>query len=161
MKRSALVIASFLVVLCMSAGWLRGSTPATAAPSPDDAKSRNPLADQLIALEKSLPDAQKRHDRDFYKRTLTEDFISVGTDGKIHDRDEILGDLPSTQLTEYRPYDIQVVGLNESAVLVTYDAIISMQHYDDETPRYQHISSVWVKQGDQWKLKFQQATAGR
>jgi len=34
-----------------------------------------------------------------------------------------------------------------------------MVHYDDETPRYQHVSSVWVKQGDQWKLKFQQATA--
>jgi hypothetical protein len=161
MKRSGLAIVTFLVVLVLSAAWLRGTTPATAAPPPDDAKSRGPLADQLIALEKSLPDAQKRHDRDFYKRTLTDDFISVGTDGKIHDRDEILGDLPSTQLIEYRPYDIQFVPLNDGAALVTYDTIIRMEHYDDETPRYQHISSVWVKQGDQWKLRFQQATAGR
>jgi hypothetical protein len=32
---------------------------------------------------------------------------------------------------------------------------------DDEIqiPRYQHMSSVWVKQGEQWRLKFQQATA--
>jgi hypothetical protein len=160
MKRSSLAIVTFLVVLVLSAVWLRGSTPA-AAQSPDDAKARPPLADQLIALEKSLPDAEKHHDRDFYKRSLTDDFISVGTDGKIHDRDEILGDLPSTQLIEYRPYDIQVVPLNDGAALVTYDVIIRLEHYDDETPRYQHISSVWVKQGDQWKLRFQQATAGR
>jgi hypothetical protein len=161
MKSSGLVILTLLVALPLSVLCLRGTTPAAAAQSPDGAKSRTPLAAQLIALEKSLPDAQKRHDRDFYKRTLTDDFISVGTDGKINDRDEILGDLPSTQLTEYRPYNIQVVQLNDGAALVTYDAIIRMEHYDDETPRYQHISSVWVKQGTQWKLRFQQATAGR
>ena len=160
MKRSSRAIVTLLVSLALSAVWLRGSTPA-AAQSRDDAKARTPLADRLIALEKSLPDAERRHDRDFYKRTLTDDFISVGTDGKIHDRDEILGDLPSTQLIEYRPYDIQVVPLNDGAALVTYDVIIRLEHYDDETPRYQHISSVWVKQGDQWKLRFQQATAGR
>jgi hypothetical protein len=28
-------------------------------------------------------------------------------------------------------------------------------------PRYQHLSDVWVKQGDQWRLRFQQATARR
>jgi hypothetical protein len=25
-------------------------------------------------------------------------------------------------------------------------------------PRYQHWTSVWTRQGDQWKLKFQQST---
>jgi hypothetical protein len=160
MKRSSFAIVTFFITLVLSVVWQRGPTPA-AAQSPNDAKARTPLADQLIALEKSLPDAEKRHDRDFYKRTLTDDFISVGTDGKIHDRAEILGDLPSTQLVEYRPYAIQVVPLNDGAALVTYDVIIRLEHYDDETPRYQHISSVWVKQGDQWRLKFQQATAGR
>jgi hypothetical protein len=35
-----------------------------------------------------------------------------------------------------------------------------MVHYDDETPRYQHVSSIWVRQDSQWKLKFQQATPG-
>jgi hypothetical protein len=161
MKRSSLAIVAFLRVLILSAVCLQGATPATAAPSHDDEKSRSPLADQLIALEKALPEAQKRHDRDFYKRTLTDDFIAVGTDGKVHDRDEILGDLPSAQLTEYRPYDIQFVPLNDGAALVTYNVIIAMEHYDEETPRYPHISSVWVKQGEQWKLRFQQATSGR
>ena len=126
---------------------------------PDYSAQVSQLAGQLTSLEKALPEAQKKHDRDFYNRTLTDDFISIGTDGKVHPKSEIMGDFPSTQLAEYRIYNVQVVPLNDNAAVVTYDVIVRMVHYDDETPRYQHVSSVWVKQGDQWKLKFQQATA--
>jgi len=126
---------------------------------PDGSAQVSQLAGQLTSLEKALPEAQKKHDRDFYNRTLTDDFISIGTDGKVHPKSEIMGDFPSTQLAEYRIYNVQVVPLNDNAAVVTYDVIVRMVHYDDETPRYQHVSSVWVKQGDQWKLKFQQATA--
>jgi hypothetical protein len=133
---------------------------ALAAPQ-NDANSLSSLATQLIALEKSLPEAEKRHDREFYKRTLTDDYISVDTDGKSHGRDEILGDLPSSELAEFRPYNMRVVPLNDNAAIVTYDVIIVTTHYDDDTPRYQHISSIWVKQGEQWRLKFQQATPAR
>jgi hypothetical protein len=160
MKSSGLATIVVLGVLCLSFFRLQGSGN-VAAHSSDDSKPPSLVAEQLIALEKKLPEAQKEHDRDFYRSTLTEDFISIGTDGKTHPKDEILGDLPSTELAEYRPYDIRVVQLNDGAALVTYDAIIRMVHYDDETPRYQHISSIWVRQGDQWKLKFQQATAAR
>jgi hypothetical protein len=125
----------------------------------EDSAQASQLSDQLTSLEKALPEAQKKHDRDFYNRTLADDFISIGTDGKVHPKTEIMGDFPSTQLAEYRIYNVQVVPLNDNAAVVTYDVIVRMVHYDDETPRYQHVSSVWVKQGDQWKLKFQQATA--
>src|ERR1700745_4403073 len=70
-------------------------------------KALSPLAEQLISLENQLADAQKRHDRDFYARTLTADFISIGTDGKTHAREESLGDLPSTTLAGDGPPDAQ------------------------------------------------------
>ena len=124
-------------------------------------RTLSPLEQQLISFEKAIPEAQKRHDIDFYKHTLTDDFVAVGTDAKLHAKDEILEDLRSTDLVEYRPYDIQVVQLNDGAVVVTYDVIIQMSRYDEDIPRYQHISSVWVKIGDEWKLKFQQATAAQ
>ena len=153
------------LTVCLLSAVLGASLLALREPSHAAAHSSNravsPLAEQLIALENQLADAQKKHDRDFWSRTLTADFFSIGTDGKPHSREEILGDLPSTELAEYRPYDMQVVPLNEGAAVVTYDVIIRMVHYDDETPRYQHISSIWVKQGSDWKLKFQQATAAR
>ncbi len=157
MKSSRLVICALLLMLCLSFLWLTAPGQVAAR---EEKPASSPFADKLIALEKALPEAQKKHDRDFYKNTLTDDFISVGTDGKIHPKNEILEDFPSTELTEYRTYNIQVVPLNDGAAVVTYDVIIRMAHYDDETPRYQHISSIWVKRGEDWKLRFQQATAG-
>ena len=145
----ALILAAALVSLAETPG-----------PAPD-ASPQSPLAQQLINLEKALPAAQQKKDMDFYKRTLTDDFIAVGTDAKVHSRIEILEDLPAIDLKEYRPYDIHVVPINDGAAVVTYDVIIEMGKYDEDTPRYQHISSIWVKQGEAWKLKFQQATAAQ
>lgn len=159
--KSSLMICLLSVSLGPSFFGLQERGLAAAHPSNREQKSLSPLAEQLIAFENQLTEAQKKHDRDFYSRTLTADFISIGADGKTHVREEILGDLPSTELAEYRPYDVHVVPLNEGAAVVTYDVIIRMVHYDDETPRYQHISSIWVKQGNDWKLRFQQATAAR
>lgn len=162
MSRFSLAMCTWLVVLGISFACIGGSRPAAAAARPGmDAKPLSPLEQQLISYEKAIPEAQKKHDIDFYKHTLTDDFVAVGTDAKLHGRDEILEDLRATELVEYRPYDIQVVQLNDGAAVVTYDVIIRMARYDEDIPRYQHISSIWVKQSDQWKLKFQQATAAQ
>ncbi len=155
MRRSVLAISALVITVATFAAPVRKSPSRPAVDSPE----ASPLAEHLMSLEKALPEAQKKHDRDFYNRTLTDDFMSIGTDGKVHPRSEIMGDFPSTQLAEYRMYNMQVVPLNDNAAVVTYDVIVRMVHYDDETPRYQHVSSVWVKQGGEWKLKFQQATA--
>jgi len=153
------VLALGPIVITLAAFAANGHEPSSPVARSSDETQSSAVADQLVALEKALPEAQKKHDRDFYNRALTDDFISIGTDGKVHPKSEIMGDFPSTQLAEYRTYDMRVVPLNENAAVVTYDVIVRMVHYDDETPRYQRVSSIWVKQGDQWKLKFQQATA--
>ena len=120
--------------------------------------SLTPLGQQLLDLEKALSDADKRHDRAFVNNTLTDDFLSINTDGELHAKAEILSDVSSDDRLEYRIYNAQVVPVNDSAAVVTYDVIVRMVHYDADTPRYQRVSSIWVKQGNDWKLKFQQAT---
>jgi hypothetical protein len=158
MNRSRLAGSALLVLICLSFAGIRGIRSAHASV---ESKPLSPLEEQLISYEKEIPEAQKKHDLDFYRHTLTDDFVAVGTDAKLHTKDEILEDLRATELLEYRPYDVQVVQLNEGAAVVTYDVIIRMARYDEDIPRYQHISSVWVKLGDQWKLRFQQATAAQ
>jgi hypothetical protein len=118
----------------------------------------SPLEQALLANSKAFADAQKQKDVDFFKRTLTGDFVGVSTDGTLFDKNEALENVRMAEVQEYRPYNIQVLPMNDSAAIVTYDCIIRMTLYDDPIPRYQHISSVWVKQGEQWRLKFQQAT---
>lgn len=144
----AVVLLSASVVPCIA------QTPATA-------KALGPLEQTLIASEKSLIEAKKKDDGAFFKKTVSEDFSLVGVDGKLLQQQEAVDDLGDSGLLELTPYDIKVVPAGEAAAIVTYDAIVRKVPEEDQgpPPRYQHFSSVWVKQGDVWKLKFHQATA--
>src|ERR1700738_1276698 len=122
-------------------------------------KPLTPLQQTMIANEKTFVAAAKKGDAEYFRRTLTDDYSQVGIDGQLHDRQEILGELISGGL-ELTPYNLTVVELGEGAAIVTYDLIMHIPPEEDQgpPPRYQHWSSVWVKQGDAWKLKFQQTT---
>ena len=125
------------------------------------AKDLSPLEQTLVASEKSLIEAKKKDNGAFFKRTLSEDFTLVGVDGELHQRQEAMDELGDSGLLELTAYDIKVVAVGENAAIVTYNAIVRKAPEEDQgpPPRYQHFSSVWVKQGDAWKLKFHQATA--
>jgi len=131
------------------------------AQTPAPAKAPSPLEETLIANEKSLIEAKKKDDGAFFKRTLSADFALVGVDGTLLQEQEAVDNLGDADLVELTPYDIKVVAVGNGAAIVTYDAIVIRKPEEDQgpPPRYQHFSSVWVKQGDTWKLTFHQATA--
>jgi len=131
------------------------------AQAPAFAKPQTPLEQTAISNEKSLIEAKKKDDGPFLKRTLSQDFALVGVDGKLLEGEEAIDNLGDSDIVELTPYDMKVVAVGDDAAIVTYDAIIREAPEEDQgpPPRYQHFSSVWVKQGDQWKLKFHQATA--
>src|ERR1700719_3350961 len=125
------------------------------------AKTLSPVEQTLIASEKSLIEAKKKDDRALLKRTVTGDFSLVGVDGTLLQKQEAVDDLGDSGLIEIMTYNIKVVPVGDDAAIVTYDAVVRKKPEEDQgpPPRYQHFSSVWVKQGDAWKLKFHQATA--
>jgi hypothetical protein len=126
------------------------------------AKPLSPLEQTLIDSTRAIPEAQKTKNTDFLKRTLTDDFRVVGSEGRLHDREEFIGDAADGNLKEYSVYNVQVLTVAENSAIVTYDGIIHMPEGDfDVAPRYQRFSDLWVKLGDQWKLRFQQATPRR
>jgi hypothetical protein len=158
----------FLLVLAVIAAAAIDETKLAANPpsaaraksgSPADANSS--LTELLLGKEKSLPEAEKRKDVNFFKNTTTDDFLEVAADAKVYTRDELLEALNVVDLQNYSIYDAKVIPLNENAAVVTYDAIVQMSIGDEHAPRYQHVSSVWVNQGGKWLLKFQQATAAQ
>jgi ribonuclease HI len=126
------------------------------------APSSNPttLEETAIASEKNLIEAKKKDDGAFFKRILSQDFSLVGIDGQLLQGEEAVNNLGDSDLVELTPYDMKVVALGESGAIVTYDAIVREAPQEDQgpPPRYQHFSSVWIRQGQQWKLKFHQAT---
>jgi hypothetical protein len=124
-------------------------------------KSSAPQEQALLDNEKKLIEAKKNDDDAFFKRTLTGDFALVGVDGQLLQGQEAVDNLGDSDLDELTPYDMKVVRAGDETAIVTYDAIVREKPQEDQgpPPRYQHFSSVWVKQAGEWKLNFHQATA--
>jgi len=122
--------------------------------------STNPDDQALIANTHALAQALRTKDIGFLNRTLAEDFHEVWSDGHLHAKAELLGDLEEAPIQEFSPYNLRVLAVSEGAALVTYDCILKMPEGDppNMVPRYQHISDLWVKQGGQWRLRFEQFT---
>ena len=138
---------------------LLASVSPTVAQAP--AQLLSPLQQSLVDSEKSLIEAKKKDDAAFFKRTVSPDFAMVGIDGQLLQGREAIDNLGDSDLAELTPYDMKVMVADDETGIVTYDAIVREKPQQDQgpPPRYQHFSSVWMKQGGAWKLKFQQATA--
>jgi ketosteroid isomerase-like protein len=144
----------FVILLCTAV------TVAGVGQANAPAKALSPLEQTLMAAEKSFVAAAKKGDVAFFKRTLTDDFSFVQFDGQLYDRQDMLDQFGEGGL-DLQPYDMKVVTAGEGVAIVTYNVVLRVPATEDQgpPPRYQHFSTVWVKQGDVWKMKFQQMTA--
>ena len=123
-------------------------------------KPLTPTEQTLMAAEKSFVDAAKKGDVAYFKRTLTDDFSFVQFDGQLYDRQDMLDQFGDGGF-DLLPYEMKVVMAGDGVAIVTYNVVLRVPAVEDQgpPPRYQHFSTVWVKQGDVWKMKFQQMTA--
>jgi len=150
MKRAG---AALLLLFCSASGFARAAqNKAEKAPSEFD--------QTLMTAEKGFIDAAKKGDVAFFKRTLTDDFSFVAFDGQLYERQEMLDQFGQAG-TDILPYEMKVVSAGEGVAIVTYNVVFRVPPAEDQgpPPRYQHFTTVWVKQGDVWKMKFQQMTA--
>jgi hypothetical protein len=123
------------------------------------AKALSPLEQTLVAAEKGYIEAAKKGDVAFFKRTLADDFSFVAFDGELGERQDFIDGMGSGGL-DLLAYDMKVVPVTDGVAIVTYDVVLRVPPAEDQgpPPRYQHFSTTWVKQGDLWKMKFQQMT---
>lgn len=122
-------------------------------------KPLTPLEQALTNAEKGFVEAAKKGDVAFFKRTLTDDFSFVAFDGQLYDRQDMLDQFAGGGI-DLLPYDMKIVPAGDALAIATYDVVLRVPAAEDQgpPPRYQHFSTVWIKQGDAWKMKFQQMT---
>ena len=121
--------------------------------------SHNSDGDTLIAKSRAVYDALKWKDVAGIKSLIADDFRIVSSEGKLHERGELLGTAQEGAVRDVSFYNPQVIQIDSGAAVVTYNLIITMPEGDDLlAPRYQKISDLWVRQGSEWRLKFEQAT---
>lgn len=150
--KSTCVICMVLILSC--AALARAGQANKPAPPP------TPFEQTLMDAEKGFLDAAKKGDIAFFKRTLADDFSFVAFDGQLYSRQEMLDQFAEGGFN-VMPYEMKVIPISDSAGIVTYNVVLTVPTSEDQgpPPRYQHFSTVWVKQGDAWQMKFQQMTA--
>ena len=146
----------FVTGLLVACAVSRAGAQTAVAPT----KPLSPTEQTLMAAEKSFVEAAKKGDVAFFKRTLTDDFSFVSFDGELYERQDMIDQLGGGGVN-LLPYDMKVVSAADGVAIVTYNVVLRVPAAEDQgpPPRYQHFSTVWVKQGDAWKMKFQQMTA--
>ena len=118
----------------------------------------NPLQQTLIDAQQRAANAEIKKDAAFFNQTLAENYTEVDPSGDTSDRDDVIRGVADSDITNILLYDFKLVPLTDGAAVLTYDRVILRTKRDFGSRRYQHVSSTWVKDGDQWKLKFQQVT---
>lgn len=114
----------------------------------------------LMTAEKTFIDAAKKGGVAFFKNTLTDDFSFVASDGQLYGRQDMIDQFAQGGV-DILPYEMKVVSAGAGVGIVTYNVVFRVPPAEDQgpPPRYQHFTTVWVRQGDSWKMKFQQMTA--
>ena len=118
----------------------------------------NPLQQTLIDAQQRAANAEIKKDAAFFAHALAEDFTEVDPNGDTSDRDDFVKGISDSDITNILLYNFKLVPLNDGAAVLTYDRVILRTKRDFGSRRYQHVSSTWVKDGADWKLKFQQIT---
>jgi hypothetical protein len=142
------------IALAIAAVFLSSIALAQAVSHPGSA------ADQgLFDAARAVPEAQKSNNPDLLKQVLADDFLGIGSEGGLHDKADIVDIAREATVKEYRVYNLRVVHIDDGSAIVTYSFIVQMREGDEDwAPRYQTVSDLWIKQGENWKLKFQQFT---
>ena len=113
-----------------------------------------------MSQEKGFIEAAKKGDGAFFKSTLTPDFSFVAFDGELYQRQDMIDQFAQGHI-DILPYEMKVISAGDGVAIVTYNVVFRVPAAQDQgpPPRYQHFTTVWVKQGDAWKMKFQQMTS--
>ena len=142
----------FVLLFCSAIGFARTAKP-------DSEHAPTAFEQTLMNAEKSFLAAAKKGDVGFFKGTLTDDFSFVAFDGELYGRQDMLDQFAQGGF-DVLPYEMKVVPVGEDVAIVTYNVVLRVPPSEDQgpPPRYQHFSTIWVKKGDAWKMKFLQMT---
>ena len=157
MKTHVMRFASACLAISLACPGATASAPSSRSANPSQAA----VQQALIEAQQAVGSAQQRKDAAYLERTLAPDFFQVEISGDTTDKEDLVKGISDSDVTQVILYNFKVLPLNETAALVSYDAVFRHSSNDIGARRYQHLSAVWVKQADAWKLKFQQASPNR
>jgi len=111
--------------------------------------------DSFRSLEESLLAPGIRASRQLLDELITDDFVEFGVSGRVFDKLDVLEAADRLPDIETPLADFAVEALSDSVVLVTYRSVTRLDGGGSSTALR---SSIWVRTGDRWRLRFHQGT---
>jgi hypothetical protein len=108
--------------------------------------------------EHRLAKAEQQKNRDFFNQSLDDALIYVAFNGLVFTKQQMMRDLTYIDVSDYEMENVKVRALGSSAALVTYDLKLKGKVAGHDLPSKQYASSVWVRDGHDWRLIFHQST---
>lgn len=114
------------------------------------------IEQKIYELEMLLLAPEVRSSAAKLDELLSDDFIEYGSAGLIYDKKHILERLPSnTDNVVYKVDDFKVKILSDDCVLATFK---TERTVNDAINTVSLRSSIWKKEGENWKMFFHQGT---
>lgn len=112
--------------------------------------------DNLIEFEKELLKKSVRKDPNLLKKYLANDFLEYGSSGKVYTLQDILTRLPAEDGVEVIEANFfKLTAIKDDWVLMNYESKrTDSDGFSIKTLR----TSIWKKDGNDWKMFFHQGT---
>jgi hypothetical protein len=110
----------------------------------------------LRSCEEALLDPAVRRDRARVAALLSEDFEEFGSSGRVWSREAIIDSLATEVYQPPKMEDFKCGRVGEDVALITYRTVRT----DSESGQHSATlrSSLWVREGDRWRIRFHQGT---
>jgi hypothetical protein len=125
-----------------------------------DKSTSDSAAEQRIAdMEKALWEAWKNHNAEPFKKDMPAESVNVSSGG-VTGTDQVVQNMTSgdCKVSSYSLSDTKFTWYDKDAVMMTYKANQDAVCKGEKIPETVWASSLWMKQGGQWKAAFHQET---
>lgn len=124
------------------------------------ARMRPKLEKKILQYENDLLDPEYCSDAERLNRIISPDFMEYGQSGTIYDREAVIRFLKTAGSRNIEICDFTIRCLGTSAAVAHYTAV--NRGHDGQQGNAENRSlrtSVWVREGGDWKLFFHQGTS--
>lgn len=104
------------------------------------------LEDEIRELEECLLKPDVRACAETLDRLVSNDFVEFGSSGRVYDKHDVIAQMLAAPAITVRLAELRVLAVSADVALATYHTGGSLR------------SSLWRREGEQWRILFHQGT---
>ena len=113
---------------------------------------------QLRTAINQMYAAEKKHDLNFIRSYLSDDFAEVAGDGRVYHLKDIEAGFADMELRDYNLSDCVTKLVAPNAAYLSCAMEVDASFKGNSLPRLFRVTWLWTRAKDRWVVRFEQAT---